>query len=79
MIINISKFQAYKEFIVETAIVLTRETGDNVPVEEIRKSADAIYEFERELARVGRGFDSFFLNFCSYSLNQLDEVLNEIF
>ncbi len=46
------KFQAYKDFIVETAVVLTREIGDNVPIEDLRKSAEEIYEFERQLAMV---------------------------
>jgi hypothetical protein len=45
-------FQAYKEFIVEVAVVLTREAGENVPIEEIRASAEDLYLFEKQLARV---------------------------
>ncbi len=45
-------FQAYKDFIVEVAVVLTREAGENVPIEEIRASAEDLYLFEKQLARV---------------------------
>ena len=45
-------FKAYKSFIVETAVVMTRETGANVPVEDLRKSAEELFEFETQLAKV---------------------------
>jgi hypothetical protein len=32
--------------------VLSREVGENVPIEEIRQSAEDLYLFEKGLARV---------------------------
>lgn len=43
---------AYKNFMVETALVMTRETGDNVPEEKLRESAEAVFMFETFLAKI---------------------------
>lgn len=43
--------QAYKNFIVDVAVVMTREAGENVPIEELKASAEDLYAFEKQLAR----------------------------
>ena len=53
---------------VEVAVVLTREAGDNVAIEELRASAEDLYSFEKQLARV----NIFVFHFLHFELTSTD-------